>query len=161
MSETADAITLELRKRSGEVESQDPLVSFLYELMRDHVQPGTVESIMKNTPTNTLTKFTNGWLAKYAEDVASRLRKADAPGLEINTAVTINGQRYETVPRAFIGYSMILALAGLDELRTYSMTYRGKSAGYGDSEIMGTLAPGQEVRLLKDMVINVAHTGNA
>lgn len=160
MSETVDTNMLELRKRSGGVESQDPLVSFLYELMRDHVPPGTVETIMKNTPL-VPTKFCNGWLAKYAEDVASRLRKADAPGLEINTAVTINGQRYETVPRAFIGYSMILALAGLDELRTYSMTYRGKSAGYGDSEITGVLAPGQEVRLLKDMVINVAHTGNA
>jgi len=35
-----------LRERSGQVESDDPLVSFLYQLMRDHLAPGVVEELM-------------------------------------------------------------------------------------------------------------------
>jgi hypothetical protein len=69
--------TSRLRKASGQVVSTGPLVSFLYELMRDHVPPGVVEGIMKQTETdepNYETIFTNGWLARYAEDVAARLR---------------------------------------------------------------------------------------
>lgn len=66
-----------IRKRSGEVDSDDPLVSFLYVLLRDHVQPGIVEEILlKQVPIPEDTaQFSNGWLARYAQDIAERLRK--------------------------------------------------------------------------------------
>ncbi len=148
-----------MRKRSGNIESSDPLVSFLYELMRDHLPPGKVESIVRDS-LHPETKFTNGWLASYAEDVATRLRRAAPPELTTFSSVTINGRLCELIPRAYIGYRTILSLAGLED-GVYSMTYKGKSAGYGDSELQGVIAPGDEVRLLKDMIINVSRTGNA
>lgn len=66
-----------LRKRSGSVCSTDPLVSFLYILMRDHVPAGVVEGIVRDhaVPAQESggTVFTNGYLAFYAKDVADRL----------------------------------------------------------------------------------------
>ena len=64
----------ELRAASGKVDSTDPLVSFLYELMRDHLPPGIAEKIVRNSrpvPTH----FTNGYLAEYAKYLAEKLRK--------------------------------------------------------------------------------------
>jgi len=68
-----------LETDSGNFSSDDRLVSFLYELMRDVVTPGKVEAMMRNsqeTPVN----FSNGWLAKYSEYIAKRLRKEDDDG---------------------------------------------------------------------------------
>jgi hypothetical protein len=62
-----------LRERSGSVKIDSHLVSFLYELMRDHVPPGVIEEIMRKTMGPSAVVYTNGWLAKYAEDVANRL----------------------------------------------------------------------------------------
>ena len=63
-----------IRKRSGEVQSNSLLVGFLYILMRDHLTPGKVEGIMfEHCSPGVASIFTNGWLAKYAEDVANRL----------------------------------------------------------------------------------------
>jgi hypothetical protein len=70
----------QLRQRSGEVDSDDPLVSFLYGLMRDHLPATTVESLVVASPGYTTTLYTNGWLALYAKDLAARLRKPTAPG---------------------------------------------------------------------------------
>jgi hypothetical protein len=64
-----------LRKRSGRIDSIEPVVSFLYELMRDHLPAGTVERIVRNSLGADRTTFTNGYLAKYAEDLADRLRE--------------------------------------------------------------------------------------
>jgi hypothetical protein len=65
-----------IRDRSGTVSSTNPMVSFLYELMRGHVPPGVVEQIMANMEVERGKEvvFTNGWLANYAKDVAARLR---------------------------------------------------------------------------------------
>ncbi len=68
-----------LRERSGTVTSNDRLVSFLYILMRDHVTPGIVEEIVLKHITEDTAVFTNGWLAKYAEDVAERVRFMNVP----------------------------------------------------------------------------------
>lgn len=62
-----------LRFRSGDVQINDKLVSFLYELMRDHLPPGMVEKIVRESENPDVT-YTNGWLAKYAEDLANRLK---------------------------------------------------------------------------------------
>jgi len=63
-----------LRQRSGTVNSEDPLVSFLYELMRDHVTPGDIEKVLQHSEDKGETQYTNGWLAEYAKDIANRLR---------------------------------------------------------------------------------------
>jgi hypothetical protein len=70
---------LAMRKRSGCVNGTTRLVSFLYELLRDHVTIGDVEAIVlqleRNPPTpESPDYFTNGWLARYAEDLAQRLQ---------------------------------------------------------------------------------------
>lgn len=61
-----------LRERSGEVDIDCRVTSFLYELMRDRLPPGEVESILRNSIKQP-TRYTNGFLARYAEDCARRL----------------------------------------------------------------------------------------
>ena len=75
MSRSLQAISnIALRERSGNVQSTDPLVSFLYLLLRDHMTAGDVESmIIDCVGENADTAFCNGYLAKYAEDLAQRL----------------------------------------------------------------------------------------
>lgn len=65
----------QMRKRSGSVDSRIPLVSFLYTLIRDHVTPGQIEEIMlRQMPkVGETTEFSNGYLANYAQDVATRI----------------------------------------------------------------------------------------
>lgn len=65
----------QLRERSGHITIDSRLVSFLYELMRDHVPVGTVEFIVRSSENGQPTTYTNGWLAKYAEDLANRLKE--------------------------------------------------------------------------------------
>jgi hypothetical protein len=67
-----------LRERSGSVSSKDKLVAFLYVLMRDHLVPGAVEEIMRTVEPNDETHFSNGHLAKYAQDVVERLKNGSA-----------------------------------------------------------------------------------
>lgn len=68
-----------LRERTGRVTSSDPLVSFLYLLMRDRMTVGDVEQLVLEISADTPPAvFTNGHLARYAKDLAARLRK-DGP----------------------------------------------------------------------------------
>jgi len=62
-----------LRNRSGNVEINSRLVSFLYQLMRDHLPMGVIEKIVQDADVP-IVEYTNGWLAKYAEDIANRLK---------------------------------------------------------------------------------------
>ena len=66
---------LRIKKKSGNVSSDSHLVSFLYELLRDHLPASTVEEIVLNStgPNTEKTNFCNGYLAKYAQDLADRL----------------------------------------------------------------------------------------
>ena len=75
-----DPFSMSMRQRSGEEESGDLLVAFLYLLMRDHITPGTVEYMMIQLEKERWQieprwkmEFTNGWLAKNAKDVANRI----------------------------------------------------------------------------------------
>ena len=61
-----------LRVRSGSVDCNHKLVSFLYDLLRDHLLAGTVEELVQNAQI-TPVRFTNGYLATYAKDLAARL----------------------------------------------------------------------------------------
>ena len=62
-----------LRAATGKVTSTDPMVAFLYELMRDHLPLGKVEELVRNSPKMEYV-FTNGFLANYAKDLAERLK---------------------------------------------------------------------------------------
>jgi hypothetical protein len=64
----------ELRERSGNVTIDSRLVSFLYELMRDHLPTGVVEEIILASENESEVTYSNGYLAKYAEDLANRLK---------------------------------------------------------------------------------------
>jgi hypothetical protein len=70
----------QLRKASGNVRypGSDWLTSFLYELMRDEVTPGNVETIVRHIEEETEgdVVYTNGWLAEYAKHLADRLRNS-------------------------------------------------------------------------------------
>ncbi len=69
----AESSNDELRKRSGIFASDSKLVSFLYELLRDHVSPSTMETVTRASVRVGPTIFTNGWIARYAYDIAERL----------------------------------------------------------------------------------------
>lgn len=64
----------QMRERSGSVTLDCKLTSFLYTLMRDYVHPGDLENIMLHHISDEPSVYTNGWLAKYAEDIANRLK---------------------------------------------------------------------------------------
>ena len=64
-----------LRDRSGNVIDNDPLTSFLYDLLRDHVNPSTVEKLVRDSRADSAPfVYSNGYLARYAQDLAGRLR---------------------------------------------------------------------------------------
>lgn len=62
-----------LAERSGRVKLNGRLITFLYELMRDHLPAGKVEEIVRASEDESEVTYTNGWLAQYAEDLAKRL----------------------------------------------------------------------------------------
>lgn len=66
-----------MRQRSGQVDSRDPLVAFLYGLARDYVTSGQIEDLMKDVEPGNV-EFSNGWLANYAKDLAARLTGSQA-----------------------------------------------------------------------------------
>ena len=68
-------INAELRERSGDVNASGKLISFLYILMRDHLPPGKIEELVRETELdgNGENQYSNGWLASYSIDLASRL----------------------------------------------------------------------------------------
>jgi hypothetical protein len=63
-----------MRERSGRVQINSKLVSFLYELMRDHLPAATVEELIRASEDESNVVYTNGWLAQYAQDLANRLK---------------------------------------------------------------------------------------
>lgn len=67
-------LNAELHRRSGEVVINSKLVGFLYTLLRDHLTPGVVEELVREvTAHDSSGSYCNGYLARYAEDVAKRL----------------------------------------------------------------------------------------
>jgi hypothetical protein len=67
------------------VTSAEPIVQLLYLLMRDHVPTTIIEDIVTRIvefPDEIL--YTNGWLARYAMDLANDLKTQD-PAESIGT----------------------------------------------------------------------------
>lgn len=75
MSMTQENMDLraDLRTASGNFNKNSALVSFLYELMRDHVTPGVVQKLMAEAVENTDCQYSNGFLAQYADYLAKKL----------------------------------------------------------------------------------------
>lgn len=67
----------ELRTITGRVTDDRPLCGFLYDLLRDHLPAGVVETLVRASEDigkdNPCT-FTNGHLADYAKLLADRLQ---------------------------------------------------------------------------------------
>ena len=73
-SATQKVLQRVLRTASGSVDSSDPLVLFLYLLMRDHVHAGLVEQLMYDSQiASGGIEYTNGYLANYAKHLANLL----------------------------------------------------------------------------------------
>lgn len=75
----------QLREDSGGVDypAEDWLTSFLYELMRDAAPPGEVERVVRHIeqePKDGDNRYSNGWLAQYAKNLADRLRSVGQKG---------------------------------------------------------------------------------
>lgn len=64
-----------IRKASGEVGDERPLVSFLYILARDYLPIGVIEEIIVEhlIVAEPGSEFTNGWMANWAQNLADRL----------------------------------------------------------------------------------------
>lgn len=62
-----------LRRASGEVNDDRPLVTFVYLLLRDGLPAGDVEALVLRAARGGPRVFTNGWLATYAQDIVDRL----------------------------------------------------------------------------------------
>lgn len=92
-----------MQERSGNVKSDDPLVSLLYTLLRDHITPGEMEKYVREVEINPETEFTNGWLALYAVDLANRIRRAKEIHTDAQIAALPSG-----VYRAFGDYYLII-----------------------------------------------------
>lgn len=75
---TQDALHTQLKLASGCVEDDRRLVSFLYELMRDHVTPGVIDRLIIAS-SDGVTQYTNGFLAQYAQHVADILTPKKEP----------------------------------------------------------------------------------
>lgn len=70
----------EMRLMSGDVSDDRPLVALLFVLMRDHITPGAMETIFENhvaVANGQKQRYSNGWLAKHAQDLARRIEKLD------------------------------------------------------------------------------------
>lgn len=78
--ESTTGPTNPLFERSGRVAGHNRLVSFLYLLIRDKLPAGTVEEVVRelNHPGEEA-RYSNGWLATYAEDIAKRIQTETAP----------------------------------------------------------------------------------
>ncbi len=73
LEKVKDPSNRRMRVASGQVDSDDPLVTFFYLLARDKVPMGDIEDLIEQCVGGER-QFTNGWLALWAEDAAKRLQ---------------------------------------------------------------------------------------
>lgn len=102
----------DLREVSGHVSSADPLVNFLYLLMRDEVTPGVVAKILEDSIDEETTVFTNGWLASYAGYVAKILKKPVDDGYR---AAAVLGSLHGPFAFGENSYALIIKIDGLHQ----------------------------------------------
>lgn len=67
----------ELSEQSGKVIDISPLVNLLYSLLSAHVTPDALEKLVQELPPLGMeVQYTNGWLAKYAQNLAERITQS-------------------------------------------------------------------------------------
>lgn len=76
-----------MNERSGNIQYNNRLVGFIYDLMRDHVTPGVIEKVLGQQIESDIV-YTNGWLAQYANDVANRLCPKPTVSVQIDVLRT-------------------------------------------------------------------------
>lgn len=66
---------------SGRFTSSDPLVAFLYDLMKLHLPTGDVAQLVYDATATRgkACEYTNGWLAQYAAHLSATLREFAVP----------------------------------------------------------------------------------
>lgn len=66
---------------SGRFTSSDPLVAFLYDLMKLHLPTGDVAQLVYDATATRgkACEYTNGWLAQYAQHLSGMLRPTQPP----------------------------------------------------------------------------------
>jgi len=64
-----------LRDKSGNVSFRCGITEFIYVLIRDHINVGIIENILLKHINGKKNKYTNGWLAKYSNYVAEKLKE--------------------------------------------------------------------------------------
>lgn len=70
-----------VRLASGGYRTNRPVVAFLYELLRDHVQPGDLQGVVNRCPLNENYTLSNKWLGAYSEYIADRLIPKAGPSV--------------------------------------------------------------------------------
>jgi hypothetical protein len=79
--QVGDSQNRRMREVSGRIDDSRPLVSFFYVLARDVATPGVIEGLLGlSLPSDESDEhgecgpvmFTNGWLARWAQDVVDR-----------------------------------------------------------------------------------------
>ncbi len=78
-----------LKEASGTVTSDDPMVGFVYDLLRDYVRPGDMERAVENNLYKGTCTFSNGWLANYAKNIVKTLTKHSEDTPMVGDTVTL------------------------------------------------------------------------
>lgn len=85
-----------LHDRSGQVFLKfNPLIGFLYDAMKEgHLAPGDAEALVRRNTTHIASSqrdgvaYCNGWLARYAEDLAIRLSESEPQSLKYGKVIS-------------------------------------------------------------------------
>jgi len=95
MRNKAPKLNKQLRKDSGLVDIDSRLVSFLYTLLIDHVPAGVIQRVLEES-IDPVVKYSNGYVAKYAEYVAKVLLSNNVPRKEMGIiAKTKRSKNYD------------------------------------------------------------------
>lgn len=82
---------LELKQKSGNQSSSDPVAVLLYMLAKDYLKPSQLEEILAKLG-NVLpgvVVFNNGWLGQYAKELASKLADLKSATLQSNQSAFV------------------------------------------------------------------------
>lgn len=86
--------TNKLREVSGTVTYSDPLTSLFYQLMRDEIPAGTLERVVQDVLNEEKEcVFTNGWLAKYANNLAEEIKNANVSKMANTLSAAFNDSK--------------------------------------------------------------------
>jgi len=105
-----------LRSDSGNVEFSDTLTTFFYLLLRDHLPAGKVEMIIHEVVNGADSiLFTNGYLAQYADNLASALKsvKVNTLAKALESAFDAKGEKVKQPKRK----SPVTGLSDPEELQ--------------------------------------------